>query len=146
MAKRIYTRKAPLDLEFIRERGRKGAFVRNGSMTPEQRFWSKIKKTDGCWEWQGQRNHRGYGEVSVSRKWVKAHRFSWASVNGPIPAGMFVLHHCDNRACVRPEHLFLGTQKDNMRDAKAKGRAYRPGQHSTQGPDGRWQKKQAPAI
>lgn len=94
--------------------------------TPEQtaaRFWSKVRKGDGCWEWQAKRFDNGYGSFAVSRnKNQGAHRVAWELTNGPIPAGMSVLHHCDNRPCVRPDHLFLGTQLDNMRDMLAKGR------------------------
>jgi hypothetical protein len=76
----------------------------------------------GCWEWGGARSATGYGWASYKDKTVPAHRLVWEMVSGPIPAGLFVLHHCDNPPCVRPDHLFLGTQADNLRDARAKGR------------------------
>jgi len=74
----------------------------------------------GCMEWNGYCER--YGVLAVDGKTVKAHRFAWETFYGPIPAGMMVLHKCDNPPCCNPDHLFLGTQKDNMRDAKAKGR------------------------
>jgi hypothetical protein len=130
------------DPQFRIERARRARMARFGQLSPADRFWQSVHKSDGCWEWRGHRNHRGYGEITVDTRHVKAHRFSWALHHGAIPAGVVVCHHCDNRACVRPDHLFLGTMRDNMLDAKRKGRAYQPGQHGTQGPDGRWQKKQ----
>lgn len=86
------------------------------------RFWSKVNKTDGCWLWIGATDRR-YGSFSWSgRRLAKAHRISWELAHGPIPDGMCVLHRCDVPLCVRPAHLFLGTQKDNLRDAFRKGR------------------------
>lgn len=87
------------------------------------RFWSKIKKTDTCWLWTGGSSRGGYG-VFVLRKPDRAyaHRFSWYLENGDIPDGLLVLHRCDIPSCVRPDHLFLGTQQDNMDDMIAKGR------------------------
>ena len=88
-------------------------------------FWSKVEKSDaGCWEWRGSLMKNGYASfVHDSPRKVLAHRYSWMLHNGPIPAGLLICHHCDNRRCVRPDHLFLGTTLDNMRDMIAKGRS-----------------------
>ena len=88
-----------------------------------ERFWSKVNKTDGCWEWTGARTAPGWhGVVRTAGRKVVAHRFAWELENGPVPDGLRVLHHCDNPACVRADHLWLGTQRENMIDASAKGR------------------------
>lgn len=86
------------------------------------RFWEKVQKSDGCWEWTAHRGYFGYGRIMVAKKAQPAHRISWELANGPIPKGLFVCHSCDNPPCVRPDHLFLGTQADNMRDMGNKGR------------------------
>lgn len=93
--------------------------------TIEQRFWSKIRKAegDGCWEWTAARFPKGYGKFAIgSRNIEGAHRMAWLLTSGPIPEGLFVCHRCDNRICCRPNHLFLGTPGDNVRDMLAKGR------------------------
>lgn len=89
--------------------------------TPET-FWKQVEKTEGCWLWRGSRQKRGYGTFMFHCKMWLAHRFAWELTNGPIPEGLNVCHHCDNVQCVRPDHLFLGTQLDNMRDCASKGR------------------------
>jgi hypothetical protein len=89
----------------------------------EQRFWAKVTKTDTCWLWTGATNGTGYGRFSRDRQsLVSVHRFSYELQVGPVPAGMCVLHRCDVRNCVRPDHLFLGTVADNNQDMIAKGR------------------------
>ena len=96
-------------------------------MTLEERFWSKVCKTNddaGCWEWTASKTRLGYGQFKVGGrkgKMLKAHRVSYDLYRGEI-GDLCVLHRCDNRACVRPDHLFLGTQLDNMSDREAKGR------------------------
>jgi len=90
------------------------------------RFWSKVSKSDKCWEWTAAKTGHGYGIFQFEGKLQKAHRVAWVLAMGPIPGGMFVLHRCDNPLCVRLTHLFLGTQQDNVLDAMRKGR-YRGG-------------------
>lgn len=88
----------------------------------EDRFWDKVVKSDGCWEWQGATYHFGYGAVRVKGKNHHAHRVSWELTHGAIPDGQKVLHRCDNPPCVRPDHLFLGTDADNHADMMQKKR------------------------
>lgn len=84
---------------------------------------SKVNKTESCWLWTGGTRNRGYGQ-NCHRL---AHRLVWEFTHGTIPDGMFVLHKCDIPACVNPDHLFLGTQADNVADMDRKGRGNRPG-------------------
>lgn len=89
----------------------------------EDRFLLKVRKTDDCWFWIGARaSFDGYGSIRFQGKNMSAHRASYMLYKGPIPPGMYVCHTCDTPPCVRPEHLFLGTHTDNMRDKMAKGR------------------------
>lgn len=81
----------------------------------------------GCWEYTGVIGKNGYGMMSYEGRQQGAHRVSWQLFIGLIPKGLWVLHHCDNRPCIRPDHLFLGTAADNNADMDRKGRANRIG-------------------
>ncbi len=98
----------------------------------EQRFWEKVNK-DGpiplhrpelgpCWEWIANAQSRGYGLFWNEGRNVFAHRFAWESENGPMPLWLHGCHHCDNKRCVRPSHIFAGTQSENIQDCSDKGR------------------------
>jgi hypothetical protein len=78
--------------------------------------------SDGCWEWQRSLFKLGYACAKVGGKTMKAHRLSWEFYRGPIPDGMIICHHCDNRKCINPDHLFIGTTQDNVDDKMRKGR------------------------
>ena len=90
-----------------------------------ERFWNKVNKQaeNGCWEWTASVNNKGYGWFRLDGKNRGAHRVSWMLQHGAVPGGLFVLHRCDNPSCVNPDHLWLGTNADNMRDKVEKGRA-----------------------
>ena len=92
------------------------------------RFWSKVdvRGLDECWEWQGCHSSGGYGCIWTGKRQMGAHRVSWEIHSGrEIPEGMVVMHTCDNRSCVNPAHLRIGTQHENLLDAVAKGRNVR---------------------
>jgi hypothetical protein len=86
------------------------------------RFWSKVDRSGDCWIWTGRVNRGGYGCFDVGRGSELAHRVAFKIAVGPIPDDLCVLHHCDVRNCVYPDHLWLGTQRDNALDMVAKGR------------------------
>jgi hypothetical protein len=101
--------------------------------TPEERFWEKVNKTDSCWLWIGakcgkDKHGNGYGTFSIDSDGTMqmTHRYSYELHFGPIPEGIKVLHSCDVKLCVRPDHLFLGTQKQNIDDMRAKKRQAPP--------------------
>ena len=97
-------------------------------MNDVERFWTKVNKTDGCWEWTAKViENTGYGRIKINRKMVLSHRYSYI-LHHPLTIDLWenreicVCHKCDNRKCVNPAHLFLGSRGDNLRDCVAKGR------------------------
>jgi len=105
-------------MNFLHFRGKRRPF--------EVRFWEKVAiKENGCWLWIGAVDARGYGAILKDGKIQKAHRLSYEIAHGPA-GDLLVLHRCDNPPCVNPQHLFAGTDADNMADMRAKGRANTP--------------------
>lgn len=96
-------------------------------MTREEVFWLRVEKSDGCWNWTG-KLVKGYGSFRLKGVSGRANRVSWFLAHGNLPKELHVLHKCDNPKCVRPDHLFLGTHLDNMRDMveKNRGPKWRP--------------------
>ena len=119
-------------------------------MPDNTRFWTKVKIAgrNECWNWQGALITSGYGQL----RWTKgsrivAHRLAWELAFGPIPAGLLVLHTCDNRRCVNSKHLFLGTHKDNAQDMVATGRnSYTPFPRGERNPSNKLTKAQVVAL
>jgi hypothetical protein len=94
---------------------------------PEFRFWAKVLKHEGenaCWEWVGARTPNGYGYFYMGRPagGGSVHRYAYELQNGPLPPGMWALHHCDNKPCVRGNHLYAGTAMDNANARETRGR------------------------
>ena len=110
-------------------RGSAAYRTRPEQLSQSEWVWSRIKRTDdplSCWEWQGARIPAGYGSINPKAHEGEklAHRLVWHVTYGPIPEGQWVLHKCDNPPCCRPDHLFLGTHRDNMTDMASKGRQW----------------------
>jgi hypothetical protein len=98
-------------------------------LSVEDRFWSKVDKSGDCWEWKahiGRHKRGGYGRFRFRGQAVGAHRVAYILARGEIAPGMCVCHTCDNRICVNPDHLWLGTSADNTADMDAKGRRGKP--------------------
>jgi hypothetical protein len=86
-----------------------------------EKFWRRVQRSDGCWLWTGPMHPHGYGIAQLGRT-MAAHRAAFILSNGEIASGGFVCHHCDNRQCVRPDHLYLGDPRTNARDMVARDR------------------------
>lgn len=99
----------------------------------EERFFEKVIINKGeCWGWKGGLAHFGYGLMKVRGKNDRAHRISWRIHKGEIPKGKLVLHKCDNPICSNPEHLYLGTQSDNVKDIYNRNRRSQRGEKNNQ--------------
>jgi len=94
--------------------------------TRTAQFWTFVDRRgpDECWEWKKSLTE-GYGNATINKTGMRAHRAAWVLTTGEIPDGLWVLHKCDNRKCCNPAHLFLGTRQDNLNDMFAKGRNQR---------------------
>lgn len=103
----------------------------------KMRVWSKTKPgKEGCVEWTGAKSKFGHGRIKINGKLASPHRLVWEWFNGDIPEGQYILHKCDNPGCLNPDHLFIGTQRDNVMDAINKGRHHTPAIEAKKGPPG----------
>ena len=117
---------ADAEVKPTRPPSKRHAAITESSEADHQRFWRSVSKAPhpkGCWVWTGTLTDNGYGECTASGRAVKAHRMSYFIANGCLPPVLHVCHHCDNRSCVNPAHLWLGTNYDNILDRCAKGRS-----------------------
>jgi hypothetical protein len=110
------------------------------------RFWSKVEKGPGCWEWQGSRSRGGYGQFYAEGSPRLAHRVSYVLHFGEQPGAFYICHHCDNPPCVNPAHLFKGSPGANSRDAVSKGRYERERAKPVLGPVERWIARPSPPL
>jgi len=114
--------------EMGRNKGTKEKWQGRKKRSFTERFWEKVDKRgeDECWNWIAYIHPSGYGTININRKMYFAHRIVWILTRGPILAGQLICHHCDNRICCNPNHLFLGTHQDNANDRDVKGRGKVP--------------------
>lgn len=94
--------------------------------TIAERFWARAERghDNQCWPWLGYVNKNGYGLVRIPGKQMPAHRLAWELINGPMPVNLLACHHCDNRTCVNPSHVYAGTYADNAKDAVDRNRTW----------------------
>jgi hypothetical protein len=97
------------------------------------RFWAHVSRTDGCWEWQSATDIGGYGVIRHGGEQWKAHRLAYVLEHGALPEDRIVCHHCDNRRCVRPDHLYAGTYSDNNSETVRRARRAPPLTHCKRG-------------
>lgn len=110
-------------------------------MSHAERFWAKADKSGDCWTWTGVKSGRGYGNFKLAGSMRQAHRVAYELANGPIPPGMFIDHTCHTKHCVRPEHLRLATNKQNMENQIGAHANSRSGYRGVVRTDGRWTAK-----
>lgn len=101
------------------------------------RLMTRVRFVGDCWIWSGSVGNSGYGKLRFGKtRDVSTHRLSYSLFHGPIPLGMCVLHRCDTRRCINPDHLFAGTKADNAQDMVSKGRQFSPARSRTACPKG----------
>ena len=111
-------------MHYQRQKRHGSPHVRLTAATPEDAFRMNVAEDGDCLVWTGVRYAEGYGRIKYKRKPIRANRYAWERVNGPIPDGLVVRHKCDNPPCVNVDHLELGTRRDNVNDMIERGRAF----------------------
>lgn len=113
-----------MSLKREKRKGRYGRLSRKYELKPVgERLSNYVVSDTGCWVWQGYKNKDGYGKLNAHKKMISTHRVAYSHRYGPIPPWLMVCHDCGNRACINPEHLYLGTAKENADDMVRHGNA-----------------------
>lgn len=113
-----------------------------------EKFWKhvKIDSMTGCWQWTGGKNEFGYGIFCTDKRRIRTHRYCWELFKEPIPKGMCICHHCDNPSCINPDHMFIGTQAENMADMRKKHRGSTKPRPGTENPAAKLSEQQVRII